>query len=219
MVSCVNLGSLAGILFLMIKNILTGVAVFVVVLMGQTMFVHATSEIASTSLPTTIVTASTTATTTLVVATSTPIKQTPAEIEKRVREYFADVPVMIDIARCESKFRQFTDSGNVLRGGSGGGMVGIFQFFESIHAKAAKNLGFDLLTVEGNLGYARHLYTESGSTPWASCVPAVLSTPIIITPAVPVQLSDKNEKIKIELLKQVIVLLKELLKLELAKVR
>jgi len=201
------------------KNLLTGAAVFVVILLAQTLSVQAVSEVASTSLPAATVTASTTASTTIVVATSTPVKQTPAEIEKRVREYFADVPVMIDIARCESKFRQFTDSGNVLRGGSGGMMVGIFQFFESIHTKAAKNLGFDLLTVEGNLGYARHLYTESGTTPWASCVPAVVSTPVIVTPVAPVQLSAKNEKLKIELLKQVIVLLKELLKLELAKVR
>jgi len=140
-----------------------------------------------------------------------------AATEKRVREYFADIPVMIEIARCESKFRQFTDSGKVLRGGSGGMMVGIFQFFESIHAKAATNLGFDLFTVEGNLSYARHLYTKSGSNPWASCVPVVVSTPALVTPIAIVQLSAKNEKLKIELLKQVIVLLQELLKLELAK--
>lgn len=88
------------------------------------------------------------------------------ESEKRVREYFKDVPVMIEIARCESNFRQFTDAGNVLRGGDSGGMVGVFQFFESIHATPAKALGYDISTLEGNLGYAKHLYKEQNTVPW-----------------------------------------------------
>lgn len=91
---------------------------------------------------------------------------TPAESEAKVRAYFKDIPVMIEIARCESEFRQYTDSGAVLRGGSAGGMIGIFQFFESVHAVPAKALGFDLATVDGNLGYARHLYKAEGTTPW-----------------------------------------------------
>ena len=93
---------------------------------------------------------------------------TPQVVEKRVREYFSDAPTMIEIARCESKFRQFTDAGTVLRGGSSGGMVGVFQFFESIHAGAAKTLGHDLATLEGNLAYARHVYESEGTAPWNS---------------------------------------------------
>lgn len=91
---------------------------------------------------------------------------TQVSIEAQVRTYFKDAPAMIEIARCESKFRQFTDSGNVLRGP--GGMVGIFQFYESIHAPAALALGFDLTTVAGNLGYARHVYNTEGLRPWNS---------------------------------------------------
>lgn len=91
---------------------------------------------------------------------------TPSESEAEVREYFKDIPVMIEIARCESSFRQYTDSGNVLRGGASGGMIGIFQFFESIHSIPAKALGFDLATLDGNLGYARHLHKAQGTTPW-----------------------------------------------------
>ncbi|MBP6923977.1 MAG: hypothetical protein KBC62_01215 [Candidatus Pacebacteria bacterium] len=92
----------------------------------------------------------------------------PIEVEKKVREYFKDTPQMIEIARCESKFRQFTDAGNVLRGGSGGGMIGVFQFYESIHAPAAQTLGFDLATLEGNLGYAKHVHKTQGTAPWNS---------------------------------------------------
>jgi hypothetical protein len=45
-------------------------------------------------------------------------------------------------------------------------MVGIYQFFESIHAAGAKALGFDIATLEGNLAYARHVYNSQGVTPW-----------------------------------------------------
>ena len=97
---------------------------------------------------------------------------TPAEAavntETEIREYFEDIPVMIEIARCESKFRQFTDSGNVLKGGAGGGMIGVFQFYESAHTGAASALGYDLTTLDGNLAYARHIYEAQGTTPWNS---------------------------------------------------
>lgn len=131
-------------------------------------------------------------------------KLTPAEIEAKVRTYFADTPVMIEIARCESKFRQFTDAGNVFYGGADKGMVGVFQFYEAIHQSAALALGYDLATVEGNLAYAKHLYTEQGTTPWRSCVPA---TPVL----------DAHTQERIALMKQLIGLLQQLLALQLAE--
>lgn len=91
-----------------------------------------------------------------------------AAVEQAVRTFFADTPIMAEIARCESKFRQFTDSGNVLRGGYGNNMIGVFQFNEPVHAKAAKSLGLDINTLDGNLGYAKHLYLQSGTDPWVS---------------------------------------------------
>lgn len=106
---------------------------------------------------------------------------TLAETEKQVREYFADTPVMIEIARCESKFRQFTDAGNPLRSA---GMIGVFQFYESIHAPGASVLGFDLTTLEGNLGYAKHVYQSEGTAPWNGskyCWNVPLSTPTKLT--------------------------------------
>ncbi len=143
-----------------------------------------------------------------VVATSSlaTTTQTAQSIEKQVREYFADIPVMIEIAKCESKFRQFTDSGAVLRGGAGGGMVGIFQFFESIHSNGAAKLGFDLKTVEGNLGYARHVYTQQGTAPWKECIPAVLP-----------QVASSNIQqlqLRIKLLTELVGLLQQLLELK-----
>lgn len=83
--------------------------------------------------------------------------------EKDVRNFFKDTPVMIEIARCESNFRQYTDNGNPLRSS---GMIGVFQFYESIHAPGAKALGFDLTTTSGNLSYAKHIYNTEGTRPW-----------------------------------------------------
>lgn len=133
------------------------------------------------------------------VATSTATTAV-VSVEKRVRDYFVDIPVMIEIARCESKFRQFTDSGTVLRSG---GMIGIFQFYESVHKTSALKLGFNLETVEGNLGYAKHVYVQSGSTPWKSCVPAV----------VPLS-NEATLKLRIELLTKLVGLLQQLLALQ-----
>jgi len=91
-----------------------------------------------------------------------------ASVEEKIKEFFKDDPVMVEIARCESKFRQFSDDGTPLRGGWGGGMVGVFQIYESVHAKSAETLGFDLQTLEGNLGYAKHLFKAEGTSPWNS---------------------------------------------------
>ncbi len=93
------------------------------------------------------------------------------EIEAQVRAYFSDVPVMAEIAACESKFTQFGKADTALRGGMSGKMIGIFQIYEDIHAEYAKGLGMDIYTVEGNLAYARRLYEREGTKPWLSSFP------------------------------------------------
>jgi len=142
---------------------------------------------------------------------------TPQEIEVHIREYFADIPVMIEIARCESKFRQFTDAGNVLRGGYGQEMIGVFQFYEAVHAARAQTLGHDLLTVDGNLAYARHLYTESGTEPWDSsrdCFAATTTSPSAQSDTIEAAMTDAQLREKIALLQQIITLLQTLLALQ-----
>jgi predicted nucleic acid-binding Zn ribbon protein len=107
---------------------------------------------------------------------------TLAQSEALVREMFADTPVMISIAKCESSFRQYTNSGGVFRGS--GVYVGVFQINEKIHTAAAKNLGMDILTLEGNLAYAKYLYSQAGTRPWAGCVPKTDPTETLATPTV-----------------------------------
>ena len=146
-------------------------------------------------------------------ATTTALTSTPTlTVEESVREYFADIPVMIEIARCESKFRQFADSGNVLRGGLGRQMVGVFQFFDRYHTSPAYALGFDIETLEGNLAYARYVYAVEGTAPWNSARACWDIPSVDTTPEAPV--SDAVLRQKIALLEQIIQLLQTLLALQ-----
>jgi hypothetical protein len=89
------------------------------------------------------------------------------DVATAVRSYFADIPVMAAIAKCESSFTQYNTNGSVLKGGSGG-MIGVFQINKSVHAKFALSLGDDITTLAGNMTYARYLYNNEGTEPWDS---------------------------------------------------
>src|SRR6266540_6291158 len=75
---------------------------------------------ASAQEATSTMTTTTTASVTGIATSSAPVRNVhnAADIERQVRAFFADAPVMANIARCESKFRQFADSGNVFKGGT-----------------------------------------------------------------------------------------------------
>lgn len=107
------------------------------------------------------------------------------EVENQVALAFPDAPVMVQIAKCESGLRQFDKNFMPLRGGIGGGMIGVFQINEAVHAAKAKSLGLDIYTLEGNISYARRLYAASGTNPWAPCVPAAALTPQVSVPVTP----------------------------------
>lgn len=100
------------------------------------------------------------------VATILESMPTADSVESYVRSYFADEPVLIAIAQCESHFRQFDKDGSVLRGKALPEDVGIMQINERYHKKSARAQGHDLYTIEGNLAYARYLYQKEGTTPW-----------------------------------------------------
>ncbi len=92
--------------------------------------------------------------------------QTAQTVEEYVREYFADAPVMIAIAECESQFRQYDKDGKILKNPTSTA-IGVFQIMASIHQDSADTeLGLDITNVQGNAGYARHLYEKQGTTPW-----------------------------------------------------
>jgi hypothetical protein len=85
--------------------------------------------------------------------------------EELVKMYFSDIPVMIDVAFCESTFRH-TKDGKVLRGHVDKDDLGVLQINRRYHEKKAKELGYDLYTLMGNLRYGRYLYETQGLEPW-----------------------------------------------------
>lgn len=95
-------------------------------------------------------------------AAKAPVENT----EAAVREYFKDIPVMIQVARCESHFRQTLADGSVLRGVVDSADTGVMQINKRYHSTAAASMGLSLDDLYGNMAYARHLYETQGTRPW-----------------------------------------------------
>ena len=89
-----------------------------------------------------------------------------SKTEAAVREYFKDIPVMIQIARCESHFRHTLADGTILHGVVDSADTGVMQINARYHAKAAAAMGISLDDLTGNMAYARHLYETQGTAPW-----------------------------------------------------
>jgi len=92
-------------------------------------------------------------------------------LREYVENYFADAPIMAEIAWCESRFRQYDKHGSVFRGVVNSKDVGVMQVNEHYHLDTAEKLGIDLYSIEGNLEYARYLYEKEGVQPWISSKP------------------------------------------------
>jgi hypothetical protein len=97
----------------------------------------------------------------------TPIEN-PVTLESYVRAYFAETPILAEISRCESQFRQYNSKGETIRGIANKSDLGLMQVNEYYHGKKATELGFDLNTVDGNLAYGKYLYDKEGTQPWSA---------------------------------------------------
>ena len=83
-----------------------------------------------------------------------------------VTDYFIDIPVLVDVAYCESGIVQFDVDGSVFRGFANQQDVGVMQINEKYHLETSKKMGLDIYTLEGNLAYGRFLYETQGTRPW-----------------------------------------------------
>lgn len=100
---------------------------------------------------------------------STPIAiVTNADVAHQVETYFSDIPVMIEIARCESHMRQYGSDGRVIRGEIDSDDVGVMQINTRYHKEIAKSMGLDIEKLYDNMVYARKLYEKKGTGPWVS---------------------------------------------------
>src|SRR5690606_29289590 len=89
-------------------------------------------------------------------------------VEKFVNDYFADVPLLAKIAKCESRYRQYDSKGDVLKGEQNRSDRGVMQINLYYHGDTAAKLGLDVHNIDDNVAYARHLYEKQGSKPWNS---------------------------------------------------
>jgi hypothetical protein len=94
-------------------------------------------------------------------------KQTPlSNTEAIVRDYFSDIPVMAEVARCESGFRHTYSDGSVLTGRVDSADTGVMQINKRYHQATARAMDLNLDNVYDNMAYARHLYETQGIRPW-----------------------------------------------------
>lgn len=81
----------------------------------------------------------------------------------------AKAPILDRIASCESKGSQVGPSGQVIIHINTNGTYDIGKYqINSIHNSEATKLGFNLMTEEGNAGYAKYLYANKGTGDWQS---------------------------------------------------
>jgi hypothetical protein len=98
----------------------------------------------------------------------------PAEVldtERIVRSYFRDIPIMAEIARCESTFRHTLPDGTVLTGRVDSDDTGVMQINRRYHGERAAELKLDLNDIYHNMAYARYLYETQGVQPWSASAP------------------------------------------------
>ncbi len=106
-----------------------------------------------------------------IVTVATNLSEENASTEEIVRQYFSDIPVMIQVARCESHFRHTLADGTVLRGVVDNRDLGVMQINTYYHGEQAKNLELNLENIYDNMAYARDLYERQGTQPWSASAP------------------------------------------------
>jgi len=91
----------------------------------------------------------------------------PDTVRAEVEDHFKDAPEMVAVAECESRFRQYhPETGEPLPNQQGSSAIGVFQIMRSYHKEPARAMGYDIETLEGQLGYAEYLYDTQGLRPW-----------------------------------------------------
>jgi hypothetical protein len=94
-----------------------------------------------------------------------------ASVEAIVRSYFRDIPVMVQIARCESTFRHALPDGSILKGKVDPADTGVMQINKRYHEATAKKMNLNLDDIYHNMAYARYLYETQGTQPWSASQP------------------------------------------------
>lgn len=99
------------------------------------------------------------------------VPQGVGTVEALVREYFHDIPIMAEVARCESTFTHYQADGSVIVGRVDNRDTGVMQINKYYHETTAIAMGLDVDNFYDNLAYARNLYERQGVQPWSASRP------------------------------------------------
>lgn len=122
-------------------------------------------ETVASSTPSVIV-ASTTASSTVPSKPIVPVKPKPVAPKVAVKKPLPTMPqVLLDIAWCESRDRQFEADGVTVLHGRMTADYGRWQI-NKVHLPEAKALGIDIYTEAGNAQFALLLYNRNGTRDW-----------------------------------------------------
>lgn len=93
-----------------------------------------------------------------------------AEIARnmKVMDEMGIPPRLKAIILCESDGIHSNADGSVLQGKVDPDDTGIAQINKRFHLQKSISLGYDIETLEGNLGYALYLFEREGDKPWDS---------------------------------------------------
>jgi len=97
-------------------------------------------------------------------------KQETINIEPEITEIVVkpiEIPLILQrIAIAESGGKQFNSDGTVIMGIINPHDIGKYQINELYWGKKAKELGYDIYTLEGNTSMALWIYQNYGTAPW-----------------------------------------------------
>lgn len=97
---------------------------------------------------------------------STPLPHSTAR--EIINSTFKDVPILIEVARCESNYQQFKPDGTVLHGIKDPDDTGVMQINAAYNGLEASRLGYNINTLEGNIEMALYMYRQNGLKPWTA---------------------------------------------------
>lgn len=133
------------------------------------LFVFSTPLIAKeyeVPIPQTIATSTQAATQTTIVVKPPFDVHSTSSLKSIIESEFPDSPVIVDIASCESRLKQFNSDGSVRLGRANPHDIGLFQINETYHRAEAEKLGIDIDTLKGNIAFAKILHKRNGTRDW-----------------------------------------------------
>ncbi len=97
------------------------------------------------------------------------VKLSPEKLDlaRQIRAVFADAPIMVRVAMCESGMIHH-ENGELLRGRVDGLDYGVFQVRLHVHQSEMQRMRLNPNVFSQYLSYVRYLYETQGLRPWRS---------------------------------------------------